>query len=658
MNEILNKLNADRTLQENISKYIDVFVDFYGEDKRDEIERKFNNATFVGYLSPEMQQVELTKLIKEKSKELESKVLEYNETSLDGIDLFDTYDYSLKIFQPINNYQNFIELYKLGKEGRKEKYIEDTYNDIKKYLNELTKEEYLKIIETKVLPEKYQNIPYWLKNNIQYTTNLQNIEENYEKSFNKASSLIRKIIPRCTLDNFDINNKEIEKLDKVIEKYKETLKEYENFEKENIEYFNEMQVNEDLEMSLREKYYKEFLKENIDLIKEEDRQGVIEYLNDSKKSYLMNYSVRSLLGSSIQSESILESFCEEQEDILNNEETSTFIKNNIIENRIKYFNDIGINLGNNYNLYLENEDVKSNWPTKERLEKFRATKNKLINNFMKEYYLNTVSHKRLRQVVDSKNLLNKDDGLDQTMYNSSLGKTCVATNLKEIDGKLEAAPLVMISFGGFDGALDHDIIHELNHLYELSLESVINNKVVYLCGWDICEDDIVVEVNDYIDITKEEPKRSYELFNEIINEVIAQEIEEKMHEKGINILDSSRNSKVKGNTSYEVSFFIIKDFYKEFRDEIIKSRSNGNIKEILDVVGEKNFNDLNDLFDIYFENLSGLKKMQLFDDIKNNRTTNLTIKYYEIVDKSKEIMERMREESKKKKGENISILKY
>lgn len=655
MNEILNKLNADRTLQENISKYIDVFVDFYGEDKRDEIERKFNNATFVGYLSPEMQQVELTKLIKEKSKELESKVLEYNETSLDGIDLFDTYDYSLKIFQPINNYQNFIELYKLGKEGRKEKYIEDTYNDIKKYLNELTKEEYLKIIETKVLPEKYQNIPYWLKNNIQYTTNLQNIEENYEKSFNKASSLIRKIIPRCTLDNFDINNEEIEKLDKVIEKYKETLKEYENFEKENIEYFNEMQVNEDLEMSLREKYYKEFLKENIDLIKEEDRQGVIEYLNDSKKSYLMNYSVRSLLGSSIQSESILESFCEEQEDILNNEETSTFIKNNIIENRIKYFNDIGINLGNNYNLYLENEDVKNNWPTKERLEKFRATKNKLINNFMKEYYLNTVSHKRLRQVVDSKNLLNKDDGLDQTMYNSSLGKTCVATNLKEIDGKLEAAPLVMISFGGFDGALDHDIIHELNHLYELSLESVINNKVVYLCGWDICEDDIVGEVNDYIDITKEEPKRSYELFNEIINEVIAQEIEEKMHEKGIHILDSSRNSKVKGNTSYEASFFIIKDFYKEFRDEIIKSRSNGNIKEILDVVGEKNFNDLNDLFDIYFENLSGLKKMQLLDDIKNNRTTNLTIKYYEIVDKSKEIMKRMREESKKKKGENITI---
>lgn len=655
MNEILNKLNADRTLQENISKYIDVFVDFYGEDKRDEIERKFNNATFVGYLSPEMQQVELTKLIKEKSKELESKVLEYNETSLDGIDLFDTYDYSLKIFQPINNYQNFIELYKLGKEGRKEKYIEDTYNDIKKYLNELTKEEYLKIIETKVLPEKYQNIPYWLKNNIQYTTNLQNIEENYEKSFNKASSLIRKIIPRCTLDNFDINNEEIEKLDKVIEKYKETLKEYENFEKENIEYFNEMQVNEDLEKSLREKYYKEFLKENIDLIKEEDRQGVIEYLNDSKKSYLMNYSVRSLLGSSIQSESILESFCEEQEDILNNEETSTFIKNNIIENRIKYFNDIGINLGNNYNLYLENEDVKNNWPTKERLEKFRATKNKLINNFMKEYYLNTVSHKRLRQVVDSKNLLNKDDGLDQTMYNSSLGKTCVATNLKEIDGKLEAAPLVMISFGGFDGALDHDIIHELNHLYELSLESVINNKVVYLCGWDICEDDIVGEVNDYIDITKEEPKRSYELFNEIINEVIAQEIEEKMHEKGIHILDSSRNSKVKGNTSYEASFFIIKDFYKEFRDEIIKSRSNGNIKEILDVVGEKNFNDLNDLFDIYFENLSGLKKMQLLDDIKNNRTTNLTIKYYEIVDKSKEIMKRMREESKKKKGENITI---
>lgn len=655
MNGILNKLNAYRTLQENISKYIDVFVEFYGEDKRDEIERKFNNATFIGYLSPEKQQSELAKLIKEKSKELESKVLEYNETSLDGKDLFDTYDYSLKISQPINNYQNFIELYKLGKEGRKEKYIDDTYNDIKKYLNELTKEEYLKIIETKTLLEKYQNIPYWLKNNIQYTTNLQNIEENYEKSFNKASGLIRKIIPRCTLENFDINNEEIKKLDIVVEKYKETLKEYENFEKENVEYFNEVQENKDLEMSLREKYYKEFLKENIDLIKEEDRQGVIEYLNDSKKSYLMNYSVRILLGSSIQSESTLESFYEDQEEILNNEEASSFIKNNIIENRIKYFNNIGINLGNNYNLYLENEEVKSKWPTKERLEEFRDTKNKLLNNFMREYYLNTVFHKSLRQVVDSKNLLNKDDGLDQTMYNSSLGKTCVATNLKEIDGKLEAAPLVMISFGGFDGALDHDIIHELNHLYELSLESVVNNKAVYLAGWDICEDEIVGEVKDYIDITKEEPKRSYELFNEIINEVIAQEIEEKMHEKGIYILDSNKNSRVKGNTSYEASFFIIKDFYKEFKEDIIKSRSNGNIKEIYNAVGEENFEELNSLFKIYFENFGGMKIYKLQGKLEAKTDDEMTRIYYELLDRKNEILEKMRAVKNANKGENLSI---
>ncbi len=655
MNEILNKLNAYRTLQENISKYIDIFVDFYGEDKRDEIEKKFNNATFIGYLSPEKQQSELAKLIKEKSKELESKVLEYNETSLDGKDLFDTYDYSLKISQPINNYQNFIELYKLGKEGRKEKYIDDTYNDIKKYLNELTKEEYLKIIETKTLPEKYQNIPYWLKNNIQYITNLQNIEENYEKSFNKASSLIRKIIPKCTLENFDINNEEIKKLDIVVEKYKETLKEYENFEKENVEYFNEVQENKDLEMSLREKYYKEFLKENIDLIKEEDRQGVIEYLNDSKKSYLMNYSVRRLLGSTIQSESTLESFYEDQEEILNNEETSSFIKNNIIENRIKYFNNIGINLGNDYNLYLENEKVKSKWPTKERLERFRKTKNKLLNNFTREYYLNTVFHKSLRQVVDSKNLLNKDDGLDQTMYNSSLGKTCVATNLKEIDGKLEAAPLVMISFGGFDGALDHDIIHELNHLYELSLESVINNKAVYLAGWDICEDEIVGEVKDYIDITKEEPKRSYELFNEIINEVIAQEIEEKMHEKGIYILDSNKNSRVKGNTSYEASFFIIKDFYKEFKEDIIKSRSNGNIKVIYNAVGKENFEELNSLFKIYFENFGGMKIYKLQGKLEAKTDDEMTRIYYKLLDRKNEILEKMRAVKNANKGENLSI---
>ena len=133
-------------------------------------------------------------------------------------------------------------------------------------------------------------------------------------------------------------------------------------------------------------------------------------------------------------------------------------------------------------------------------------------------------------------------------------------------------------------------------------------------------------------------------------------MEQFIHQKNnMHFLDEKSDSRISHLTSYESSLFLVREFYNEFKDEIIKSRSNGNIKEILDVVGEKNFNDLNDLFDIYFENLSGLKKMQLFDDIENNRTTNLTIKYYEIVDKSKEIMERMREESKKKKGENITI---
>ena len=60
------------------------------------------------------------------------------------------------------------------------------------------------------------------------------------------------------------------------------------------------------------------------LIKEDDRQGVIEYLNDSKKSYLMNYSVRSLLGSSIQSEYILERYYDQQEDTFNNHQNYTF----------------------------------------------------------------------------------------------------------------------------------------------------------------------------------------------------------------------------------------------------------------------------------------------------------------------------------------------
>jgi len=153
-------------------------------------------------------------------------------------------------------------------------------------------------------------------------------------------------------------------------------------------------------------------------------------------------------------------------------------------------------------------------------------------------------------------------------------------------------------------------------------------------------------------INQEEEKRPYELFNEIINELIAQDISEIMHKKNIFIFDNPKLSKYNNSTSYEHSLFLVKEFFNEFKDKIIASRRNGQIHIILDEVGKENFDELNSLFEIYFENFSGFKIYNLLSDLKDNKDTEQTRIYNDLVARKDKIMEKMRTHQANKKEEN------
>ena len=95
-------------------------------------------------------------------------------------------------------------------------------------------------------------------------------------------------------------------------------------------------------------------------------------------------------------------------------------------------------------------------------------------------------------------------------------------------------------------------------------------------------------------------------------------------------------------TSYEESTFLVKDFFDEFRDTIIKSRSNGNIQLIFDEVGKENFDALNELFHIFNSKFTGVKLRQLKLDLKNNVDNESTRLLNEIREKRDRILEKMR----------------
>jgi hypothetical protein len=407
-----------------------------------------------------------------------------------------------------------------------------------------------------------------------------------------------------------------------------------------------------MKTKLSEKYYKQLLQENLDLLPKESRAKAEEYLS-SGKSYLLDNYTKLVYGYTITSPTILEYFTDEQQEKLDNPNTPTWIINDIKNNRIKYFKELGIDLGNEYENYLNNEEVKNAWPNIDRINTFLESKERILNDFNNEFYTSIPSHEKIRKELDAENLLDKDDSFNAHIYTQESG-TFVNPNVTDKNGYYELLSLLVVNFNQYDDALDHNIVHELNHIFELSLEQVVGDEYTCLCGWDVMYARINQDKRQAVDTIHEEEKRPYELFNEIINEVIAQEICEQMHNNNnVYVFNDKKDARVKHTTSYEHSLFLVREFYDEFKEAIIKSRSNGNINIIYDEVGKENFDELNSLFSIFYENFNGFKIYRLIDSLKKNEDTEQTRIYYDLLDRKNAILDKMRKYNADNKHKEI-----
>ena len=468
---------------------------------------------------------------------------------------------------------------------------------------------------------------------------------------------MKKINPSITLENLDefMENEDIIKLNYLIELYNLSLNEYASFSKDFLDYEEEVKIEKEKESQIKNKLYYELIIDNIDFIPEDKQDGLEEYKNNKEKSFLLSKELKEILGYSLDGNSLLDAFSKESEDIINNPNSSSWKINSIKEDRIKYFNNWGINLGNNYETYLENDEVKRIWPKEERIEKYVESKRRLENIYRNEVFLNSKLYQESIKEIEARNLLNKDDSFDANLYVSS-NNTFLSPNVTKEEDKYKESSFIIINMDTYNDLFkDHFIVHELNHLLELSLGFANDSYYETTCGWDIQSASIEEDRTRKVDVTNiDNSKRNYELFNEIINELIAQEISKTMKENNLGVFEDSNQAKYRSGTSYEHTMFLVKDFYEEFKEDIIKSRSNGNIDHILEIVGKDNFEELNSLFDIFFENYSGFKIYNVLNDIKNNKQTENSKVYFSLVDRKNEILEKMRK-NKLDKEVNLSI---
>lgn len=647
MTNVQLKANPSILLNNNFENLVNAFALYYGEDKIDEIRNTFSNCMLIGYLIPD----ELGSIISEDKKRI-SKVLldtilnKFSEYKLPDDLLSELSSFNYEYFSnfKISKMGEFFELNKVPKEERVSENLEDRYNFAKRFIPDLDYE----LFKNGNVPEEVKNrIPEFFR----WTFNLDTLDQKYEKKYNETLSIVKQIFPEVNDDNFIdyLNQGKFDFLEKISMAIEEGKKDYDNYVNDNLKEI--IDLNEYLNKThniLFKKYYCGFIDEFSDLLNEEDLKKLEEEKQGENLYLSTNVGVEIFFGTSFRLDSIIDYFNEISDDRLNDPNTNSFYINTIKEKRIKYFKYKGIDLGNNYDDYMNDSRVKEIWPTKEHINKIKERKNYYYNQYNLEYYSSIPFYKETLEKINNLNLLDKDISFNQKMYTEKV--TCINPNVRLTENGYELFTLLLFDAGTLNEYFDVRLMHELNHLYELSLINVDtnNNKYEMVSGWDYINGDInQTSISEVDTVTKNEEKRKYEMFSEIINELIAQDIAQNMHDNGIYIGSDKENAKIKGGTGYERTIDLVRDFFNTYKKEIIESRKNNNIQIIFDTVGKENFDRLNDLFE-KMKPVLGNNYLTMRMDLKNGKMTD-DVKYFlSIIEERNQILSNMQEYSNKK----------
>ena len=653
--ELDNILDCRQHLRDKLPAIIEYFVEYYGEEHREIITKKLSEPLYLAYRRPEALQRILHTITQEISNEIIEKQIKRVKTKLTAEDLLDGMTFSEGgNATPLKKYHDFYELFKLGPEGREKQFLDNSYASILGMLPGMTREEFDELVRTQTLPEKYNRIHPWIKNNVMYYIDPENAENQYQRAFRMAEDLIHKIDENITADNYAyyIDQEEIQKLNKLADAFPKMEREFLDRMEKYKEYREEQQLHENMKDNLQTKYQIQFMRENLDLLSPEDIEKWKEYEKDPSKSYKLTDYTRYIFGYWLGSNHPLDAFGDEANQYLSDNKDQWRIER-IKKERIEFFQKHGIDLGNDYQKYVESKEAQKIWPSIERVRQFQESRDRLLNDYNIEYFENIPSHRAGRQEIENYHFLDKVDSFNASLYTKEKGYTFVNPNIVKTEDGYHLVPIVCVRCDGLTGDLDHTIIHELNHIIELALMEADEDHYNFICGWDPFKEDLKKEPGKIDTLHEDDTKREYELFNEIINELIAQEISEKMQRDGFYIFDSPDNSNYKFTTSYIHTFVLVRNFFDEFKKEIIESRHNGNIQIIWDTVGKENFDALNKLFHEFYENFSGFKIYSVLSSLQKNEETEQTRRYKDLFRRSQEILKKMRLYSMQEKPQEV-----
>ena len=393
--------------------------------------------------------------------------------------------------------------------------------------------------------------------------------------------------------------------------------------KDQQEMLDKVKAKED---ELKDKYvfefatkYKDYLGEEYDKIEKNYNIGNLRFISHPK--------LDNLIGLNFSYMTPIDSFSEKS-----NEELDYYTKSQ----RIQYFHEMGIDLGDDYATYENDERCKQIWPSKTFVEQVKKDREEIIKKHLQEVYLSYPPYVSAMETIGKYNL-KEDMGALENYF--MMGATALNPNVKRGENGLEPIPFIFVNMARSEPAkLDVAIFHELNHLIEYRPLSITEESFEAISGWDLTKSNYVAE-----DISHQE-KREYELFNEIINDLLAEQVARDFHLKGNSIVSNPTTANYV-SCGYRATRFLVDEFFEKYYEQIIASRSS-NIEIIFDTVGKENFDELNALFEEYETNFGGFKAIQLYTDRQEGKVTVATKKMDEIIKRRDESLRKMEEYSK------------
>ena len=645
MNSFLRNLDSTNVIRSHIPQIIDAFVNFYGEEYRAFITQKFNDMIIIGYYDINTLKHLIFTVKKKITDELLEEVFQKlgipktKENIERYMGMFPNFEHldSLPIFEVVE----YIELRKKDVGELISEEMHSSYELFLLYIPDLTYENFC---NHNLSPEQLKALPPYISNNIDSYWNAD-VNHIYSRHKSRIINDLASIYPDANLENVDelIQTGRLDYLIEHANVFREAASKYNVFIGHNLQ--NYIVLSNKLEeeaQTLLQKYYLQILSEFKEYLNPNDQINLEKAIRTgvSVNFECVNNGLFDLSGY----QSIIEYFDLESDKKLMDPAIPDYQKYFIKTGRIKYFKYRGINLGENYEDYEANPKCREIWPNKVEIDKIKER----IRNYLNKYNIELYSQNPfyLQTIAEATNAHFMDNDVFDP-YTISQGMTCVNPNIVQKNGECVLCPMIYIFSAGTEFA-DVRLIHELNHVLELSLREVTGDKYSYICGWDCGSGKINQNGVDFSDTTTDytqAKKRDYELFSEIINELLAQRICRLMHESGTFILDDENNYKIAGGSSYEKLKCLVRDFVEMYLEEIIASRRDNNIGIILNRVGEENFNKLNELINEFAKCFPGFTFHRLMTELQTNQDTELTRKFNAFIARRNEILQAMREYS-------------